>query len=286
VLTGDGPLEISSYSEAEIPMPRSGRMSVYLLFLGPNGSYSELTSVTLTADDEHSEPVYYDNLEIKPITYAEAYDGHKVVTDSDVDDLNDNDTIFEYDSKDGFKLLRLNGDGEFETDRDEFDFSNKPMLVPGYSDVQEYDNKKINDIALNGSSGVRLLVATDPIDISYGTLGAPVKLMDKPPRGAYLITEVYALTISVDGYDPELINQFNQAPYFSLVQGSDYSEVMRLSRPSFSRGDVTRATSDDITPNLLTDDLYIQGGYFLPNANEYKVQYLIFGIYLPDYVES
>jgi len=280
VLTGDGPLEISSYSEAEIPMPRSGRMSVYLLFLGPNGSYSELTSVTLTADDEHSEPVYYDNLEIKPITYAEAYDGHKVVTDSDVDDLNDNDTIFEYDSKDGFKLLRLNGEGEFETDRDEFDFSNKPMLVPGYSDVQEYDNKKINDIALNGSSGVRLLVATDPIDISYGTLGAPVKLMDAPHRGAYLITDILIITKSVENYNPEVVPP-PSPPYFSFVQGSNFDEVVRLSIPSTAENGITKSS---LTPNLVRSDLYIQGGYRQPAASEFLVQYLIFGIHLPDYV--
>lgn len=285
VLTGDGPLEISSYSETEIPMPGSGRMSVYLLFVGPNGSYSELTSVTLTAEDKHAEPVYYDNLEIKPITYAEAYDGHKVVTDSDVDDLNDNDTIFEYESKDGFKLLRLNGEGEFETDRDEFDFSNKPMLVPGYSVLQAYESGNKNELALNGTSGVSLLLATDPIDISSGELETPLKLMDRPNRGAYLITEVYVVTISVDGFDPELIPP-ELPPYFSLVQGSDYSEVMRLSRPSLSRGGVTRATSDDITPNLLRSDLYIQGGYIQPAASEFLVQYLIFGIYLPDYVKS
>lgn len=278
-LTGVGPLEVSTYTEEGIPMPRSGRMSVYLLFVGPNGSYSELTSVTLTADDEHSEPVYYDNLEIKPITYAEAYDGHKVVTDSDVDDLNDNDTIFEYDSKDGFKLLRLNGDGEFETDRDEFDFSNKPMLVAGHSEIESYDNSSKNELSLNGTSGIKLLLASDPIDINSNELDEPVKLMDAPHRGAYLITDILIITKSVENYNPEVVPP-ESPPYFSFVQGSNFGEVVRLSIPSTAENGITKSS---LTPNLVRSDLYIQGGYRQPAASEFLVQYFIFGIYLPDY---
>lgn len=117
-----------------------------------------VVSASFFGSGDEGENCFIDDLSIKPYTYAPAKDLFTFTDTTDATNLNENDTVFKIETTGGtdFNHLSIDGEGSFDTDYDDFDFSSKQLRVN-----TAYDEEG----ALNAQTGMALLAVTPAINL-------------------------------------------------------------------------------------------------------------------------
>jgi hypothetical protein len=117
-----------------------------------------VVSILLFGAGSENDKCYMDDISVKTYTYAAAKTLFGFTNTTDAANLNENDTVIEFETTGGtdFNHLSMNGSGEFTTDYDDFNLSDKPVLV-GNATNEEH--------ALNAQTGYALLAVTGEINL-------------------------------------------------------------------------------------------------------------------------
>jgi hypothetical protein len=117
-----------------------------------------VVSISLFGSGSENDKCYMDDISVKTYTYAAAKTLFGFTNTTDAANLNENDTVIEFETTGGtdFNHLSMNGSGEFTTDYDDFNLSDKPVLV-GNATNEEH--------ALNAQTGYALLAVTGEINL-------------------------------------------------------------------------------------------------------------------------
>ena len=194
----------------EVPVPTSTNIYIYLL----NGNSSE------------NDVVYFDDISLKSITYADNVELFGFYNPSDATNLTSNDNIFSFQTTGGTDKnhFEMTGAGAFNTDYPNFNFSSAPVSVGNATAPQN---------ALNQQTGISVLGESDVIDFTQTGLTTLYTV----PDGYSAYIEQFDADLTLDNYTVGFAGSIGSGPdYQNYNTWSTFSSLFSTGKVSFGAG--------------------------------------------------
>lgn len=202
--------------------------------------YTKL-GVLFTHEADNSGVIYLGEVSLKQSSSAFNGDSHKYSIEKD--DLNANDTIFNYIVKDNgadYSAFKLKGNLSFDTEEIYFNYSNKPMKIGDPIENTGQEAVNVNGLKMNASA-----LVDKALDIDFTSSNA-VEMFVVPEGKTFIPMDVVLYTTESDApVGDSNVTIGSNSP--------DYSDIIYNNfKPHTSSNCVARGPRIDITENVFS----------------------------------